>query len=144
MGKNKLNKFNLLSLYYVSGTMISGFHRLHNLILPRAFRGEHMNSPILQMRKPYLRLHYVERASKALVLDLCRLLLPYLKIPKDLSTSCLKCDRHRFLPAGVFHLTFPTRFKNAHFHIFPSENTALNPKIILVSLPGNSHLVSQP
>lgn len=35
--KNKLNKFNLLSLCYVSGTMISGFHRLHNLILPRAF-----------------------------------------------------------------------------------------------------------
>ena len=54
VGKNKLNKFNLLSLYYASGTMISGFHRLHNLILPRAFRGQHMNIPILQIRKPYL------------------------------------------------------------------------------------------
>ena len=36
VSKNKLSKFNLLSLYNVPGIMAYGLHRLHSLMLARA------------------------------------------------------------------------------------------------------------
>lgn len=43
------NKLNLLSLYYILGTISYGFHRLHNLIFTRALWERNFNIPILEV-----------------------------------------------------------------------------------------------
>lgn len=43
------NKLKLLSLYYILGTIIYGFCRLHNLIFTRALWERNFNIPILEI-----------------------------------------------------------------------------------------------